>query len=207
LQLKCYILLKGKKCLLFKIDFEKPFDRVNWDFLFEILEGKGFSSLWISWIKNILYNSKTCINFNGQLGEYFSCKRGVRQGDLISPFLFYLVSDVLHSILAKTQHNGHLKGIGSFSYVGNIHNLHFADDTLLFLEASDVNIQTLKWLLLSYEDFSGMKVTFNKYKLVPLNLTDNEGTVFAEQLGCKLFSLPLMYLGMSLHWKKLSVDS
>jgi hypothetical protein len=114
---------------------------------------------------------------------------------------------VLHSILAKAQHNGHLKGIGSFGSVGNILNLHFADDTLLFLEASDANIQTLKWLLLGYEDLSGMKVNFNKCELIPLSLTDNEGTFFVEQLGCKLSSLPLMYLGMPLHWKKLSVDS
>jgi Reverse transcriptase (RNA-dependent DNA polymerase) len=69
---------KKIKCILFKIDFEKTFDKFNWDFLYEILEGKCFSSLWISWIKNILYNSKTCINFNGKLGEYFYCKRGVR---------------------------------------------------------------------------------------------------------------------------------
>jgi hypothetical protein len=78
---------------------------------------------------------------------------------------------VLHSILAKAQHNGHLKGIGPFDYVGNILNLHFADDTLLFLEASDANIQTLKWLLLGYENLSGMKINFNNYELVPLNLT------------------------------------
>jgi uncharacterized protein (DUF1499 family) len=82
---------------------------------------------------------------------------------------------VLHSILAKAQHNGLLKGIGPFGYVGNILNFHFVDDTLLFLETFNANIQTLKWLRLGYEDLSGMKVNFNKCELIPLNLTDNEG--------------------------------
>jgi Reverse transcriptase (RNA-dependent DNA polymerase) len=89
--------------VLFKLDFEKAFDRVNWDFIIEILQGRNFGVKWITWIKDILYSSRTCININGVLGEYFSCKRGVRQGDPLSPFLFDLVSDVLHKILFNAQ--------------------------------------------------------------------------------------------------------
>jgi hypothetical protein len=44
-------------------------------------------------------------------------------------------------------------------------NLHFADDTLLFLDASLQNIQALKWVLLGYEDISEMKINFNKCEL------------------------------------------
>jgi hypothetical protein len=69
----------------------------------------------------------------------------------------------------------------------------------LFLEATHANIQALKWLLLGYENLSGMKINFNKCELIPLNLTDSEGTLFAEQLGCQLSTLPLMYLSMPLH--------
>jgi hypothetical protein len=78
---------------------------------------------------------------------------------------------------------------------------------LLFLDVSNANIQPLKWLLLEYEDLLEIKLNFNKYELVPFNLTDSEGTLFVEQLICKLSSLPFMYLGIHLLWKKLSVDS
>jgi hypothetical protein len=52
--------------------------------------------------------------------------------------------------------------------------------------------------LLGYEDLSGMKINFVRSELVPLNLTKSEGSQLAEQLGCKVFSLSLMYLGMPL---------
>jgi Reverse transcriptase (RNA-dependent DNA polymerase) len=81
--------VKKIKDVLFKIDFEKAFDMVHWDFLIKILEDRGFSSLWISWIKVILKGSRICINFNGTLSEYFSCKKGLSNE---IPYLhFYLI--------------------------------------------------------------------------------------------------------------------
>jgi Reverse transcriptase (RNA-dependent DNA polymerase) len=140
------------------------------------------------------------------LSEYFSYKRGVRQGDPLSPFLFDLIVDAFHIILHKALNNGMIKGLGNFGNLGQILNLHFADDTLLFLEATMDNIQVLKWLLLGFEDLSGMKIKFSKYELVPLNVIEHEGNQLAKQLGCKVSNLPLMYLGMPLHWKKLTGD-
>ena len=60
--------------VLFKLDFEKAYDMVNWDFLLEVLELRGFGERFISWIKALLVSSKTCININGDLGAYFHCK-------------------------------------------------------------------------------------------------------------------------------------
>jgi hypothetical protein len=134
-------------------------------------------------------------------------QEGVRQGDHLSPFLFDLVPDVFHRILQKAQTNGILRGLRDFGNLGQILKLHIANDTLLFLEASKENIEVLKWILLGCEDLSGMKINFAKSELVPLNLTEEEGTKLADQLGYKISFLPLMYLGMLLHWKKLSVDN
>jgi Reverse transcriptase (RNA-dependent DNA polymerase) len=78
--------------VIFKIIFEKAFDRVNWDFLLEILQGRKFGHKWIHWIQDILYSGKTCINVNETLGEYFTCKRGVRQGDPL--FVWYYFWDI-----------------------------------------------------------------------------------------------------------------
>jgi hypothetical protein len=68
----------------------------------------------------------------------------VRPGDPLSPFLFDLVSDVLHRILFNSQQNGFIKGVVIDKTNIQIMNLHFADDTLLFLEASETVIQSLK---------------------------------------------------------------
>jgi Reverse transcriptase (RNA-dependent DNA polymerase) len=130
--------------VLFKIDFEKTFDRVNWVFLLEILKGRGFSDKWIMWIQQILQGNRTYINFNRHLSEYFTCKRGVRQGDSLSLFLFDLVAYALHHILHKANNSGSIHDLGNFSDLGEVLNLHFADDTQLFLDVSLQNVQAFK---------------------------------------------------------------
>lgn len=37
--------------LILKLDYEKAYDRVSWEFIFEMLHSRGFGSRWISWIK------------------------------------------------------------------------------------------------------------------------------------------------------------
>jgi Reverse transcriptase (RNA-dependent DNA polymerase) len=143
--------------------------------LLETLKGRGFDNRWIEWIANILHSSKTHINFNGELGPYFHCKRGVRQGDLLSPYLFVLVADVINIVLHNAQENGYIKGLGSKRDFLGLINLHFADDTLLFLEANFRYIKDLKWILIGFEDISGLKINFEKYEMAPLNILDMEG--------------------------------
>jgi hypothetical protein len=58
-----------------------------------------------------LYSSRICININGNLGEYFHCKREVRQGDPLFPFLFDLVFDAFHRFLHIASKEDFLKGI------------------------------------------------------------------------------------------------
>ena len=116
----------------FKLDFEKTYDRVNWGFLLEVLKQRGFGDKFISWIHNLLTSGKSCVNINGELGDYFQCKRGLQQGDPLSPFLFNLVADVLNKTLKKTQATGRIRGLGNILNLGDVLNLHFADDTLIF---------------------------------------------------------------------------
>jgi Reverse transcriptase (RNA-dependent DNA polymerase) len=104
------------------------------------------------WIQQILQGIRTCINFNRHLSEYFTCKRGVRQGDSLSLFLFDLVVDALHHTLHKANNSGFIHDLGNFSDLGEVLNLYFADDTLLFLDVFLQNVQALKWVLVGYEE-------------------------------------------------------
>jgi Reverse transcriptase (RNA-dependent DNA polymerase) len=170
------------------------------------MQGRNFGEKWITWIKYILYSSRTCININGVLIEYFSCKRGVRQGDPLSPFLFDLVSDVLHRILLNAQQQGFIKGVVIDITNIQIMNLHFANDTLLFLEASAYVIHALRWILIGFKNLSDMKINFLKYEMIPLNLNENEGKQLASNFECKIGSLPISYLCIPLHWKTLTAS-
>lgn len=107
-------------------------------------------------------------------------------------------------IIKNAQVSRHLKGLDIGSNMGSILNLHFADDTLLFLDAELSNIEILKWFLISFEDLSGMKIKFSKCEMIPLNISLEDGTILARHIGCKLGSLRIQYLGVPLRWKPLT---
>jgi Reverse transcriptase (RNA-dependent DNA polymerase) len=180
--------------------------RVYWDFLIEIFYGRNFRERWITWIKNILHSGRTCININGHLGEYFSCRRGVWQNDPLSPFLFDIVSEAFHRILSNASNEGYLKGVQLGRNNLKFLNLHFADDTLLFLEASESNIQVLRWLSIGFENLSRLKINYSKREIISMNIFEDEGNNLASLFGCNVGTLPISYMGVPLYWKKLSVS-
>jgi hypothetical protein len=151
-------------------------------------------------------SSRTCINFNRKLDKYFSCKRGLRQDDHLSPFLFDLVDDVMHRILIKTQDNIFLSGIRLTPLGPRILNLHFTYDTLLFLEATSTNVEILQWILVGFEQLSGMRIIFSKCERIPFNFSPDIGSTLASKFGCKSGTLPITYLGFPFHNKKLSIQ-
>jgi hypothetical protein len=75
----------GKRWVLFKIDFEKAYDKVSWDFVQEVMEKKGFPQKWIQLTMATVKGEKVCINVNGIRTSYFRTYQGLRQGDPLSP--------------------------------------------------------------------------------------------------------------------------
>jgi hypothetical protein len=65
-------------------------------------------------------------------------------------------------------------------------------------------LERVKWALRAFEGLSGLKINFIKSELIALNISSKLASNFALQLNCKLSSLPMKYLGLSLHWKKTS---
>jgi hypothetical protein len=59
-----------KSGVLFKIDFEKAFDKMKWPFLLQVLEMKGFPSAFIDLVMKIVSGGKVGINVNGDIIPY-----------------------------------------------------------------------------------------------------------------------------------------
>jgi hypothetical protein len=57
--------------VVLKLDFEKAYDKVSWEFLLKCLRARGFNSTWCEWIEKILHNGTVAVKLNGQLGPYF----------------------------------------------------------------------------------------------------------------------------------------
>jgi hypothetical protein len=108
------------------------------------------------------------------------------------------VADVLNRLLNNAQYLVHLKGLGHIGSFSSILNFHFTVDTLLFLKAKEKYNETLKWILIDFEDLSCLKINFDKYEMVPLNILDEEGLHLVNHLDYKLTYLSLTYLGVPL---------
>ena len=95
-----------KELVILKLDFEKAFDTIEYSTILTILQGYGFSNTWNDWVKNIVDSGSTTVLLNGVSGKQFHCKRGVRQGDPLSPLLFVLAADLLQCIVNKAYNQG-----------------------------------------------------------------------------------------------------
>ncbi|KAJ0576605.1 putative RNA-directed DNA polymerase [Helianthus annuus] len=100
---------RNRKAFMLKIDFEKAYDNVNWNFLISILSQMGFHPTWCDWIKGIPHSSRAAVLVNGSPTFDFSCEKGLRQGDPLSPFLFLIVMESLSWLLEKAKEIGVLK--------------------------------------------------------------------------------------------------
>ena len=92
--------LKGNlKRIICKLDVEKTYDHVNWNYVLAVVERMMFSSKWIRWIGG--YISRTCfyVLVNGSLSSFFQSSKGLRQDDCLSPYLFILAMKTLHTSL------------------------------------------------------------------------------------------------------------
>jgi hypothetical protein len=99
------------EAVLLKLDFEKAYDRVNLQFLREVLIRKGFDATFVHRIMQLVSGGQTSISINGEVGPYFCNKRGLRQGDPISLLLFDIVGDALDAILSRARAAGHIQGV------------------------------------------------------------------------------------------------
>ena len=91
------------RVVILKIDFEKAYDKVKWNFLLQSLRMKGFSSKWIEWIKSFISGGSVAVNINDEVGPYFQTKKRVRQGDPLSPILFNIVADMLMLFINRAK--------------------------------------------------------------------------------------------------------
>lgn len=118
---------------MLKIDYEKTYDRVNWEFLNEVLSSRGFSNTWINWITSLTRGGSVCVRLNDENSPYFTVGKGLRRGILCPPPLhFNLVVDVFTKMLSKAANQGLIEGFLSEMLAGGIVSLQYADDTILF---------------------------------------------------------------------------
>jgi hypothetical protein len=190
--------------VILKLDFENAYDKVNWEFLQQMLRMKGFSDKWCNWIEQVTMKGSVGIKLNNNIGRYFQTKKGLRQGDPLSPLLFNLMADMLTLLISRAKEDGQIIGLVPHLVEGGISILQYADDTILFMEHNMEQAKNMKLLLCAFKKLSGLKINFHKSELFCNGEAKKMEYHYTELFGCDLGQFPFRYLGIPMHHKKIS---
>ena len=195
-----------KEIIILKLDFEKAFDRMEHAAMLELMRRNGFCTTWIRWMTSIFQPGTTSILLNGVPGKTFHCKRGVRQGDPLSPLLFVFAADFLQTLVNKAKQQGVLQlPIPSFSD-DNFPIVQYVDDTLIIMEGCNEQLKALKEILNVFTLATGLKVNFSKSQMVLVNVPQDKLQLLSACFGCATGSLPFTYLGLPLGITKPKIE-
>jgi hypothetical protein len=196
--MKDYHKTEGKARCTLKVDLMKAYDSVNWDFALHCLGCFGMPANFVSWIRECITSPRFSVAVNGTLVGFFEGKRGFRQGDPLSPYLFVLTMEVLSCLLAECA-----RAQGGFGYhhrcskIGLTH-LCFADDLLIFSEASVRSVVTIQKVLNEFESLSGLKANPEKSTLFCAGVSLSVKAQIINTLKMCEGKLPVRYLGVPL---------
>ncbi|GJT31879.1 putative reverse transcriptase domain, reverse transcriptase zinc-binding domain protein [Tanacetum coccineum] len=189
---------RGPPRCAFKVDIQKAYDTVDWRFLGFILKRFGFHQTMVRWIMACVTSASYSICINGNVHGYFKGKRGLRQGDPLSPYLFTLVMEILTLILKRRvrlsdtfRYHKHCEELG-------IINVCFADDLFIFAHG-DVN--SAKVIIDSLDEFkrvSGLIPSISKSTAFFCNVLNQIKLAILNIMPFAEGKLPVKYLGVPL---------
>ncbi|RVX22326.1 LINE-1 reverse transcriptase-like [Vitis vinifera] len=169
---------RKEKGLICKLDIEKAYDSINWNFLMKVLQKMGFGNKWVGWMWSCVSSTKFSILVNGVPAGFFPSSRGLRQGDPLSPYLFVMGMEILDVLIRRAVEGGYLSGC----------NIRMANKD---------QVSHLSWILFWFEAASGLRMNLAKSEIIPVGEVE-EIQELAAELGCRVGSLPSHYLGLPL---------
>ncbi|XP_026419474.1 uncharacterized protein LOC113315410 [Papaver somniferum] len=156
-----------------KIDFEKAFSHVSWDFNDDVLAKMGFGELWRKWIQVCISDTHISVLINDLAHTKLTIGKGSTQGDPLSPFIFIIVAEALHLLLQSGKEHGHIGGFAMSQNGIVITHLQFSDDTLVFLDDSTDQMNYLRYYLLGFEMLSDVHINFSKCSFFGVAVASN----------------------------------
>ncbi|KAL3839206.1 hypothetical protein ACJIZ3_023797 [Penstemon smallii] len=149
-----------------KLDLSKAYDRVEWDFLRAVMIRLGFDVRFVNLIMTCVSTVTYSFILNGTQIGFVKPERGIRQGDPLSPYLFLFCAESLSSLISQEENRGNLQGISVCEHAPCVSHLLFADDTLIFCQATTDAAIRIHNLLHAYGLASGQHINLKKSSVV-----------------------------------------
>ncbi|KAL0387618.1 UNVERIFIED_CONTAM: hypothetical protein Sradi_2643600 [Sesamum radiatum] len=177
----------------------KAYDRVSWEFLYQVLRRKGFPQRWIGLVTNAISHCWFPVLVNGEHAGCFHSTRGLRQGDPLSPALFVLAVDYLSRGLERLF-AAHPTMFYQAPGLIRVSHLAYADDLMIFTTTCRQKMELLRDFLRAYERVLGQLINGSKSSFIVGRQASSQQTQAVQDvLGYQLKHLPVTYLGVPLY--------
>ena len=195
---------KGKNgWFALKVDLEKAYDRLEWDFIRYCLDLQNLDANSINLIMNCINKASSAVIINGKKSEEFQHSRGLRQGDPMFPFLFNMCLEYLTSLIDKACADKKWIPFWVGTKKVPISHLMFADDLLIFGRVDETTSFTLRNILQEFCILSGQKINEGKSRLIfSPNTPEEHKNLFQETLNVRESDNLGLYLGLPLSHKR-----
>ncbi|GKC98410.1 reverse transcriptase domain, reverse transcriptase zinc-binding domain protein [Tanacetum coccineum] len=160
-----------------------------------------------SWIKACLISSRASILINGSPTFEFSIKRGLREGDHLSPFLFILVMEGLHNAFEEAVGNGLITGVNIKNSTINVSHLFYANDVIITTDWNAKDRDNIIHVLHVFYLASGLKINIHKSNIYGIGVNKDEVLSMASNAGCIAGDIPFNYIGLPIGSNMKSIAS
>ncbi|KAL6134809.1 hypothetical protein ACLB2K_067037 [Fragaria x ananassa] len=202
---KCKNAKGTKGFMAWKVDLSKAYDRLNWNFIEQVLYEVKIPIQLVKLIMSCVSTASYQIVLNGELSESFTCSRGIRQGDPLSPYLFVLCMEKLSHTIQHAIEMNYWKPIQSSQSGPFISHLFFADDLILFSEASTSQATIMKCCMDTFCNLSGQSVSLEKSMVYcSPNVSSDLANRISSICGSPITEDLGVYLGMPLIHSRVS---
>ncbi|GJW00334.1 RNA-directed DNA polymerase, eukaryota, reverse transcriptase zinc-binding domain protein [Tanacetum coccineum] len=157
----------NKHLMIFKVDFEKAFDSVSWNYLDFVLSHMGFGDVWRSLLLSFLLSSHNIHLITG-----------------------------LHLSLEENMRSKRIKGVTIGNLSINLSHFFFVDDVIILSDWVTRDLQKRTSTLNSFYCASGLKINISKSNLFGIRVTEADLHTMASVTGCQASSFPITYLGL-----------